>query len=374
MAISNLEAEYIDIGVRNLEERGGIAPYHFGHGFLDSSDRIVVKLETSDGLVGWGELNPILSPKSTKSVIETDIAEKIIGREVWEIEAILEDFSWVDPYMGNNPALGAVEMALWDAYGKRLGEPVHRLLGGKCQDTVPFAFCLGILDPERSREKIREIRDMGFETLKTKGGHDWREDVERIVAMHDEVGYDVDMRIDPNRNWTVEETVRILSCLEDEGIYLEYVEQPIDVDHPGALANLRSRLNTPIGVNEDLYLPHHLSMLTDHEAIDVGVVDMIPSGGLLALKKLAPIAAEHGVSLTHHNSFDFGVKTAAILHVYASTPAFRLPPDTTYYALEDRIIEDPFEFEDGELTVPRDPGLGVTVDEDAIERNAVPVE
>ncbi|MEA5386860.1 mandelate racemase/muconate lactonizing enzyme family protein [Haloarculaceae archaeon H-GB2-1] len=348
-----------------------MAPYRFGHGTLDTSDRIVVRLETDDGIEGWGELNPILSPESTKSVIENDIAEAVVGRDVWEVEAVLDEFSWVDPYMANNPALGAVEMAMWDAYGKRLGEPVHRLLGGKCREEVPFAFCLGILDPERSRAKAREIREMGFTSIKTKGGRDWRQDVERIAAIHDEVGDEVDIRIDPNQNWSVEETVRAVSSLEDAGVRLEYIEQPIDVDKPGALKQLRSRLRTPIGANEDMYVPHNLSTLTDADAIDVGVVDMIPAGGLLALKKMAAIAEEKAVSLTHHNSFDFGIKTAAILHVVASTPAYDLPPDTTYYALTDRFIDDPFEFDDGALPVPDEPGLGVTVDREAVERNEV---
>jgi len=373
MEIQALEAVYVESEVRPLEMHGGIAPYGFGHGTLSTSDRIVVRLETTDGTVGWGELNPVLSPRSTKSLLETDIASVVVGRKVWEIEAVLDEFSWVDPYMANNPALGAVEMAMWDAYGKYLGEPVHRLLGGKCQDEVPFAFCLGILDPDRSREKVREVREMGFTSLKTKGGRDWRHDVDRIVAIHDEVGEEVDIRIDPNRNWSIDETVRIVSHLEDAGVFLEYVEQPISVDKPGALASLRSRLRTPIGVNEDMYVPHTLSTLTDADAIDVGVVDMIPAGGLLALKKMAAIAEESGVSLTHHNSFDFGIKTAAILHVVASTPAYTLPPDTTYYALEDRFIDDPFEFDDGSLAVPSDPGLGVSVDRNAIERNRIPL-
>jgi L-alanine-DL-glutamate epimerase-like enolase superfamily enzyme len=373
MAIRELTATYVESDVRPLEERGGIAPYRFGHGTLDTSDRIVVRLETADGTVGWGELNPILSPASTKSVIENDVAAEVVGREVWEVEAVLDEFSWVDPYMASNPALGAVEMAMWDAYGKRLGEPVHRLLGGKCRDEVPFAFCLGIEDVETSREKAREARDMGFTSIKTKGGRDCREDVERIRAIHDEVGDEVDIRIDPNQNWTVEETVRALSRLEDAGVYLEYVEQPIDVDKPGALKHLRSRLRTPVGVNEDMYVPHNLSTLTDADAIDVGVVDMIPAGGLQALKKMAAIAEEKAVSLTHHNSFDFGVKTAAILHVFASTPAFDLPPDTTYYALADRFVDDPFEFEDGSLAVPDEPGLGVSVDREAVERNRIPL-
>ncbi|MDG5776763.1 hypothetical protein VB773_18630 [Haloarculaceae archaeon H-GB2-1] len=190
MEIRSLEATYVEVGVRPQSETGGIAPYRYGHGTISTSDRMVVRLETADGTAGWGELNPVHAPATTKSLVETDIADEVVGREVWEIEAVLDAFSWVDPYMANNPALGAVEMAMWDAYGKVLGEPVHRLLGGKVRDAVPFAFCLGIEDVETSREKAREARELGFPAIKTKGGRDWREDVERLVSIHDAVDED----------------------------------------------------------------------------------------------------------------------------------------------------------------------------------------
>ncbi|PSP84831.1 N-acylamino acid racemase [Halobacteriales archaeon QS_1_68_17] len=371
MELRTVEAIPVEVGVRPLDERGGIAPYRYGHGTVESSARMLVRVETADGTAGWGELNPPLSPAATKAVIETDVADAVVGRQVWETGAVGREFDWVDPYMPNNPALGAVEMAMWDAYGRAIGQPVHRLLGGKCRETVPFAACLGILDPERAREKARELRAMGFSTLKLKGGRDWRDDVERLRAVHGVVGDEMDLRIDPNQNWSVGETLQAVARLETAGVDLQYVEQPIAVGQPRALASLRSRLRTPVAVNEDAYVPDRLDALVDADAVDAAVVDLVPAGGLGGLARLAPLAAARGVSLTHHNSFDFGIKTAAVVHAVASTPAYDLPPDTTYYALADRLIADPFAFADGALSVPDDPGLGVTVDREAVERHRV---
>ena len=108
-------------------------------------------------------------------------------------------------------------------------------------------------------------------------------------------------------------------------------------------------------------------------AIDVGVVDIIPSGGILGMKRYAGLADEIGISLSHHCAFDLGVKTAAVLHAVSSTPAINLAPDTIYYAWEDDIIETPFEIEQGQMTVPDEPGLGVTVDEEKVEQYRIDI-
>jgi hypothetical protein len=101
-------------------------------------------------------------------------------------------------------------------------------------------------------------------------------------------------------------------------------------------------------------------------------VSLLPSVVELAARivsydEIVGVAADAGISLSHHSGRDLGVKTAAVLHAVSSTPAVNLPPDTVYYAYEDDIIESPFQFEDGALPVPDDPGLGVTVDEHKVE-------
>ncbi|MFC6763966.1 enolase C-terminal domain-like protein [Natrinema soli] len=136
----------------------------------------------------------------------------------------------------------------------------------------------------------------------------------------------------------------------------------------GTYRQLRSRVRTPIGVNEDTYFRRNLYHLLSEDAIDVGVVDIVPAGGILRTKGLASMAAEAGVSLSHHCGFDLGVKTTAMLHTVSLTPGINLPPDTVYYAWDDYIIENPITVENGEIPVPDDPGLGVTGDESKIEK------
>nr|WP_239638465.1 enolase C-terminal domain-like protein [Haloferax lucentense] len=280
----------------------------------------------------------------------------------------------------------AVETACWDIVGKALDRPVYELLGGWTAPTqstlqhrshvadgtrspgpVPVAFCLGILSPEESRVKAREALDAGFDVLKTKAGRDWRQDVARIKAMHDETDGQLEFRLDPNQGWTLDQAVRVGAMLEDEGIYLQYLEQPIRVDSHVSLARLRQRLRQPIAPNEDTYVPHNISSLVEAGAMDVGVIDLTPAGGISGIRQQAAILEDAGVPFTHHCAFDLGIRTAAILHAVSGIPGFSLPPDSTYYAWEGDVIAEPFEVEDGCLPAPRGPGLGISVDLDAVE-------
>jgi L-alanine-DL-glutamate epimerase-like enolase superfamily enzyme len=347
-------------------------------------ERLLVRVDTDRGVSGWGEMRSFLSMEATKSILEDGIAEWVLGRSPFELEAfrrqVFIEYTNVDMFFS------AIETACWDIVGKVQGKPVNELLGGwtapqltQRTDTpeagettsVDVAYCLGILPPEASREHAARALDEGFSVLKTKAGRNWREDVARIEAMHDEVDGQLDFRLDPNQGWSLQDAVRVGATLEDAGIYLQYMEQPIRVDAHASLARLRERTRQPIGPNEDTYIPRNLRELIERGALDVAVVDMTPAGGITALRQLAAIAEDAGVPLVHHCAFDLGIRTAAILHSVSGIPGFSLPPDTVYYAWEDDILADPFTIEDGAMAVPEAPGLGIDVDMDKIDEYRV---
>lgn len=367
MRITGVEAIPIEVPLRPSSEPGGLAPYVGNDESIESVRRMLVRIETDGGVVGWGELWPdaALSVPATKATIETDVAERVVGTPVWNVEPLAEAFA--REYFDARSFVGAVEVAMWDAHGKHLGVPLYQLLGGRCRETVPVAYLMGILDADRSREHARWATEQGFEVLKTKGGNDWRSDVDRLVAIHDAVGGGVDLRLDPNQGWAFGEAVRVAARLERRGVDLQYLEQPIRTDAATELARLRSRVRSPIAANEDTYRPGGLRRLCEAGAVDAAVVDLVPSGGISGVRRLAAVAAEYGVSLAHHNAFDLGIKTAAILHTVAATPAFDLAADTVYYAIGDDVVAEPFDPAGGSMAVPEGPGLGVQVDEDRVE-------
>lgn len=388
MEITGVTATTVDVPLIELDEQLGIGPYVTNHGQVDSMERVLVEVKTDEGISGWGEMRTFLTAAATESVIEDGIGPLIEGQSPFEVERLRRQV-FIE-YTNVEMFFAAVETACWDIAGKALGKPVHELLGGatapdqtsamnadaadresSTDRSVEFAFCLGILPPGESRVKAREALNAGFSVLKTKAGRDWRQDVARIEAMHDEVDGNLEFRLDPNQGWSIDQAVRVGAALEDSGVYLQYMEQPIRVNAHDSLATLRKRLRQPIAPNEDTYIPNNLRSLVEAGAMDVAVLDLTPAGGISGLRQQAAIAEDAGVPFTHHCAFDLGVRTAAILQAVYGLPGFSLPPDTTYYAWEGDIIADPFDASNGRMTVPDDPGLGIEVDRDAVERYEV---
>ncbi|QLG61041.1 mandelate racemase/muconate lactonizing enzyme family protein [Halorarum salinum] len=365
MEVTDVDVIPVEMNVDSLED-GGIAPYQGKFSSVERVERVLIRLCTETGIEGWGEIRPSPSVESTMGLLRNDVIPQVIGRSVWEIESFVSGFHY--EYLDLNSYIAGVEMAMWDALGKHLDAPLHRLLGGKASDHVPVASTLGILSPERSRTYASMALDQGYDVLKLKAGRDWQTDVERVVAMHEEVDGNLEFRLDPNQGWTFEDAVRVGARLEDAGIYLQYLEQPVRIDTFGTYKRLRNRLSTPIGINEDAYFPRNLSHLLGEDAIDVAVVDLVPAGGILALKSQAAVAAEHGISVAHHDGFDLGIKKAAVLHAVASTTAINLAVDTVYPAWEDYLLENPLTVSEGTMAVPDGPGLGVSVDEGKLEQ------
>jgi L-alanine-DL-glutamate epimerase-like enolase superfamily enzyme len=228
MEITDIEAIPIAVNVKPLGKDGGIAPYVTNRRQVETSQRMVIRLETDEGITGWGEMMIEMDPEAMKTLIEREIAPRAIGRSVWEIESFADDFFYY--YVDIDSLAGGIEMAMWDALGKQLGAPLHQLLGGKCDDAIPVSYCVGILDPEESRTYARYALEEGFSVLKTKAGRDWEQDIERIAAMDDEVDGQLEFRIDPNQGWTFEQAVRVGAKLEERGVYVQYLEQPIRIE------------------------------------------------------------------------------------------------------------------------------------------------
>lgn len=383
MEITNIEAYVVNVDVVDIEN-GGIAPYMTNHGEVEDMDRVIVRVETDDGLSGWGEMRTFLSPRATISVIEDGIAPIVEGHSPFELES-LRRLLFIE-YTNVEMFFAPVEVACWDIVGKALEKPIYELLGGwtapsttkrridanyQADPTVNLAYCVGILPPEESRAHAEQALEEGYSVLKTKAGRDWRQDVDRIGAMHDAVDGQLAFRLDPNQGWRFDEAVRVGAALADAGIYLQYMEQPIRVDAHSSLVKLRERLQQPIAPNEDTYIAHNTRELAAKGAADAVVVDLTPAGGITGLRQTVALAEDAGLGVAHHCAFDLGIRTAAILHAVYGLPGFSLPPDTVYYAWADDVIAEPFEITDGAIEVPSEPGLGIEVDESKLEEHRI---
>jgi L-alanine-DL-glutamate epimerase-like enolase superfamily enzyme len=258
---------------------------------------------------------------------------------------------------------------VWDLQGKATRQPLYRLLGGAVRRKVELAACMGIRPYEEAKAIARQYLEMGFSTLKTKASRDAAEDLEMVRGIRDGVGDRLKLRIDPNMGYSPDVALSLARDLEKYN--LEYLEQPMHSTLLAESARLRRQTKTPLALNESVTTPEVVLQILQLCAADVLLPDTYQSGGILGVKKVAMLGEAAGLPCVFHCAHDFGLKTAAMLHVVASTPNFPLANDCTYYGLEDDIITPPHRIDRGYMEVPQQPGLGVNVDEVKLTRYRV---
>jgi L-alanine-DL-glutamate epimerase-like enolase superfamily enzyme len=332
-----------------------IAPYQSRYRATSAKECILVRLETDTGLVGWGETPEDWLTKTFEGTPEDQMRGQVLGRDPFDLERW-----YAENTLGSYLASG-VEMALWDIVGKATKQPLYRLLGGRVRKKIELAACMGIRPYDEAKSIARGYLEAGFSTLKTKAGRRPEEDLDMVRGIRDGVGDNLKLRIDPNQGYAPEIAIPLARDLEKYN--LEYFEQPMPQAYIGEAAQLRRRSRTPIALNESVTTTEVTLQILELRAADVLLPDTYQCGGILAVKKVAALCEAAGVPCVFHCAHDLGLKTAAMLHVVASTPNFPLANDCTYYGLADDICTPLHKIERGHMDVPEGPGLGVNVDD-----------
>jgi L-alanine-DL-glutamate epimerase-like enolase superfamily enzyme len=347
-----------------IPQKPPIAPYQSRYRATSAKEAVLVRLETDNGLVGWGETPDDWINKSFEGAPEERLRGQVLGRDPFDLEAWYAE-NTLDSYH----LASGVEMAMWDLIGQATRQPLYKLLGGAVRKKIELAACMGIRPYDEAKTIARQYLDMGFSTLKTKAGRDPQEDLNMVRGIRDGVGDRLKLRIDPNMGYAPEVAFALARDLEP--YHLEYFEQPMPFSCIGEAARLRHQTRTPIALNESVTTPEIVMQILQLHAADVLLPDTYQGGGILAVKKAAALCEAARVPCVFHCAHDLGLKTAAMLHVVASSPNFPLANDCTYYGLEDDIITPLHRIAGGHMAVPEGPGLGVKVDEKKIAKYRV---
>src|SRR5262245_51198302 len=355
MKITHLHAVLV-----RVPQKPPVAPYQSRYRATSEKEALLIRLETDTGLVGWGETPLDWLNKSYEGAPEELPRRQVLGRDPFDLEAW-----YAENTLGSYLASG-VEMAMWDLIGHATEQPLYKLLGGAVRKKIELAACMGIRPYAEAKAIARQYVEQGFTTLKTKAGRRAEEDLEMVRGIRDGAGDRLKVRIDPNQGYAPEVAFPLARDLEKYD--LEYFEQPMPAGLIADHARLRRHSTTPIGLNESVTTPEVVLQILQLHAADVLLPDTYQCCGILPLKKIAALAEAADVPCVFHCAHDLGLKTAAMLHVVASSPGFTLANDCTYYGLEDDIITSLHRIERGYMTVPEGPGLGVTVDESKLAK------
>ena len=329
--------------------------------------QILVRIATDQGLVGWGECFAYGATLAVCNVVDDALAPLLVGEDPAQIESLLDRLHRALMIWGRRGlammAVSGVDLALWDLAGKARGVPVYQLLGGLCQSRARvYASLLRYESEIHVRQAVAAALTLGFTAVKLH-----QVDVESVAGAREVAGPGVELMLDTNCPWTVEEAIRIGRRLERYD--LRWLEEPVwpPEDYAG-LARVRAALRTPIACGEN-----EATVFAYREIIAAGAADIVqPSvtkvGGISEMKKIATLAAAANVTFVPH-SFYFGPGLAATLHVAASTPGvpyMEMPPGH----LVAPLLAEPIRFSGGAVTVPDAPGLGADPDPDVLARFA----
>jgi muconate cycloisomerase len=349
-----------------------IRPHKLSVGTMHGQTLMLVTAYCSDGSVGTGEGTTIAgmaygpeSPESMKLAIDAYLGPAMIGKDASRVQALMAHLSKLVKV--NHFAKSAVETALLDAHGRRLGVPVSELLGGRCRDRLPVAWTLASGSTEKDiaeAEKMLELRR--HKTFKLKiGARDPKVDIEHVSRIKKALGDRGAVRVDVNMAWSETQAAWAIPALADAGC--ELVEQP--VNSAAALKRLMRRFPIALMADEVLQGPQSAFDIAKNEGADVFAIKIEQSGGLFAAQRVAAIADAAGIELYGGTMLEGAVGTIASAHLFASIP--NLQWGTELFGpllITEEILAEPLHYSDFELTVPDGPGLGIELEKDRVKR------
>lgn len=352
------------------------APIPTSDGIVSHARSLLTLVETNDGLVGLGEApsEVTFSEESLEDMVvtlERYLAPAAVGQDPFDTELIRHRMDRAIPrhYM----AKSTVDIALHDIMGKSTNLPVHKLLGGLCNPKVRVVEgVIGAVAPEQARLQAVESRKRGGSTFKVKIGTGPKQDILRIGAIREAAGPDAWIGVDANEAYSPDVAIRLARELERYDV--AFIEQPVPAWDQHGMAEVAEALQMPVVADESVFSIHDAHNVVVDRAADGVNLKIHKPGGLNHAKKIASIIEAAGLS-SLIGWGTTGVTAAAALQLAATMPSLDLPCEFNVgmIALEGDITKTTLRIEDGMMSVPEGPGLGIELDEAKVERYRIPL-
>lgn len=341
---------------------------------VKSADNVLVRIETDEGIVGWGEAAS--APTMTGETVESMMAAVRYLAPYFTGSAL--DIPGAAARMdralyGNYGVKSAIEIALHDALGKALGKPVYELLGGKRREFAPMLRLIGSGDTDADVTEARSCKAEGYVAFKVKvGTHDPKSDAARTRSVCEALGGGLLISADANQGWSADEAIEFVRALEGAG--LDFFEQPVMGEDLAGMARVAAATSIAISCDEGV---HRLEDLKRHHAARAaqgGSLKAVKLGGLRPVYDAAILCEKLGLKVNLAGKMaESGVATAAVLHLAAAVPvlAWGVSPTSAY--LTHDVLKTPLQFTRGHAHIPSGTGLGVEVDEARVREFALKV-
>ena len=329
---------------------------------VDTIEDVIVTVHTDKGNVGYGEApaTAVITGDTHGSIVEAIkkyIAPRIIGEDIANLNRITQLIQ--GSLEKNSSAKAAVEIAIYDLFGQLYNAPLYRMLGGGDPViTSDITISVDYID-KMVADSIAAV-ERGFESLKIKVGKDIGVDIERVKAIYAAVEGRALLRLDANQGWTAKQAVFALQTLEEAGVRLELVEQPVKAQDLEGLKYITERVHTPIMADESVFGPTEVIELIRMRAADIINIKLMKTGGISNALHIADIAAMYHIDCMIGCMVETSISVAAAAHIAVAKADVITKVDLDGPSLcKFNPVDGGVIFNDSEISVTDAPGLGI---------------
>ncbi|MEP7275429.1 MAG: mandelate racemase/muconate lactonizing enzyme family protein [Betaproteobacteria bacterium] len=365
-------------------------PFAFSQGWVRRRSATIVEIETDDGNVGWGEAfaQGLEPPQIAAAVVEHALAPLLLGKDAFATEVLWHRMYHATRDYGRTgtvvAAISAVDIALWDLVGKAHGQPVHRLLGGAFRSAIR-AYATGFYRKEEGDETARLVQEAldraaaGFAAIKVKVGFGVAADIGVLRAIAGALkGSGVQMLMDANHAYGVAEAIALGRAVAD--LSIGWFEEPVAPEDRAGYAEVRRAVPMPIAGGENEHTAYGFRDFIAARGVDVLQPDLASCGGFTAARSIVALAQANGLRVNPH-VWGTGVAQAASVQLIAALPVPHharnpvepmLEYDCSDHPFRMALVSHPTLCEQGVVSVPSRPGIGVDVDRAVLRQYRAP--
>jgi len=342
----------------------GTASTGFGDKPWTSYDMLVVRVETDDGIVGWGESWGYGVIPAVKTAIEQVVAAHFIGRDPTIVGNLREIWHKLHLFGRNGAivyAMAGIEIALWDICGKAVHQPVHTLLGSAQRLQFPaYASLVPYRDPALVGRMTAKALAEGYPTVKL---HEI--DVPPVRAARESGGEGFELMVDTNCPWMPWQALEMARRMNEYRLY--WLEEPVwPPENFPALARMKRESGVPIAAGENVGTAREFETLLSHDAVTYAQPSVTKIGGIAEMRKVCVMAEAHNIPVSPHSPY-FGPGLAATLQLVATLP-YPVQIERVFIQLEASPFGSMIDVRGGTMRVPDGPGLGIEPDRELLKR------
>ncbi|TDF94786.1 dipeptide epimerase [Paenibacillus piri] len=354
MRITEVETKRISVPLKK--------PFKTALRTVHTAETVLVKISSDCGRAGWGEAPPTaaITGESLQSIeaFITAVKPKLIGESLLQYERVFHLLN--RSAVGNSSGKAAVDMALYDLIAQQCGLPLYQLLGGY-RNEIETDYTVSVNTPEEMGEDAAEYVSSGFTVLKIKVGiDDASKDLERVREIRSRVGSGIKLRLDANQGWETKTAISTIRAMEDAGLDIELVEQPVRAGDIAGLKQVTDAVDTLIMADEGVFSPSDAFEVLKQRAADLINIKLMKAGGIYHADTICRMADFCGMECMVGSMIETRVGITAAAHFAAGKRNItRIDLDAPLMMAKD-VVDGGAVYDGKIIRLPDSPGLGIT--------------